>query len=158
MSDERKGYTDEQKAAIKLRRDERNAAVKSLLALVIANDTVTEEMKELAVLAQPKAGGTGTGTKKATIANRVIELFTKDDVYSEIEVFQNLEGIGRSDMAKATKAILKNSKPEDRMWIKFDPADGVYSLEGTGADAPEGWTGYIPPVAEDNEDADEEVV
>lgn len=147
MAKERKGYTDEQKAEIKRRRDERNAATRALIEAVIGSKdkVVTEEMLELANLARPKNGGAGsaTGTKKVSLMNQVKALFEDKDCIDEITIFNELH-VGRNDMAKACKLLIKNFTPETRTWIKFDPEEGEYIVEGRGAEVPEGWTGFVP--------------
>lgn len=155
---EKQRYTEEQKAVIKARRDERNAATKALLQLIVTDKdgVVTDEMKDLAKLAMPKVstGGTG-GKKKASKAATVVALFDETDTITRFEVFEKT-GFGDSEMRKAIKDSLKNAKPEDRVWIGFDPQEGTYSVEGRGEEAPSDWTGYIPPEPEVEEDEDEE--
>ena len=144
MATERKVYSEAQKAEIKRRRDEKNAALKTLIDLVVASKDllITPEMTELAKLAMPKNGG-GTGTKKTSMMNLVGALFIDKDVVDEIEVFNELK-IGRSEMAKNIKLLIKNFKPEFRTWIRFEAEDGEYIVEGRGEETPLGWTGYIP--------------
>ncbi len=158
MAKERKVYTDEQKAEIKRRRDEKNAATNTLRELILSSKTleITEEMLELAKLCQPKNGG-GSGPKKASMMNLVGAMFTDKDVVDEVEVFNELK-IGRNEMSKNIKLLIKNFKPEFRTWIKFDAENGEYIVEGRGADMPIGWTGYTPVeeiVVEDTEDTQE---
>ena len=144
MATDRKEYSEAQKAEIKRRRDEKNAALKTLITLVVDSKdlTITPEMTELAKLAMPKNGG-GSGIKKSSMMNLVGGLFTDKDVVDEIEVFNELH-IGRSEMAKNIKLLIKNFKPEFRTWIKFDAENGEYIVEGRGADTPKDWTGYTP--------------
>lgn len=165
---ERKAYTEEQKAAIKARRDERNAASKALIDLVLKtkaedlNEEVLSDMKELANIIKPKSSA-GTGSSRVSIISQVSALFDEEAEVDELTIFQTLH-LGRGDMNKAIKNIIKNSVPEERKWIRFDPEEGVYILEGLGAVAPEGWTGYVPieevavdtDETEEAEDSDEE--
>ena len=159
---ERKGYTDEQKAAIKARRDERNAAVKALIELVLKtkeadlNEDVLVDMKELATIAKPKSNA-GTGQSRRAIKDAVAELFEENSEVDELTIFQDLH-MGRKEMATAIKNIIKNAKPEDRKWIRFDVDNGMYVLEGLGAEAPEGWTGYVPVEEVSTEDVDEDEI
>jgi len=148
---ERKAYTPEQVAEIKRRRDEKNAAKNTLIQLILASKAdpklkcivLTKEMIELAQLMAPKnGGGTGSGGK-VSMMNQVKALFETKDVIDEVELFNALH-IGRGEMAKITKLLIKNFTPETRTWINFDVEDGEYIVEGRGAVAPEGWTGYTP--------------
>jgi len=159
---ERKVYTEEQKAEIKRRRDEKNAANKAIIEAIIAggvDGVISQEMFDLAKLAQPKnAGGNGGGSKKASVLASVKALFESNDGIDELEVFTELK-LGRSDMNKNIKLMIKNFKPEQRVWVNFNPEDGEYIVEGRGAEAPEGWTGYLPPeevITEDDVDASTE--
>ena len=152
---ERKVYTEEQKAEIKRRRDERNAAVKALIESILADKDgfLTEEMKELAKIAAPKSNA-GTGTKRSSVMDTVRGYFDDKDEADEIEVFQDLK-MGRQEMATAVKNIIKKSTPDERVWISFDPEAGLYTVEGRGAEVPEDWTGYVP-VEEVAEESDED--
>lgn len=147
----RKAYSVEQVAEIKRRRDERNAATNTLISLVLTtgiDGSITKEMLELAALAAPKNGGGGsssTGSKKS-VMNMVKDLF--DDkaigqVIDEVTIFNELK-LGRSEMAKNIKLLIKNFTPETRTWIQFNAEDGEYEVVARGASAPIGWTGYIP--------------
>ena len=154
---ERKEYTAEQKAEIKRRRDERNAAIKALIESILADKEgyITEEMKELAKLAAPKTNS-GSGVKRSSVMDTVRGYFEDKAEADEIEVFQALK-MGRQEMATSIKNIIKKSTPEERVWISFDPEEGLYTVEGRGAEVPEGWTGYVPveEVVEDTESDDE---
>lgn len=162
MATERKAYTDKQKAEIKRRRDERNAATKALMVAIVGagvEGVITEEMVELAKLAMPKNGGAGssTGGRKVSMMNQVKALFEDKDCVDEITIFNELH-IGRGEMNKNIKLLIKNFKPEGRTWISFNPEDGEYIVEGRGATVPEGWTGYLPveDVVEEGTDDDQE--
>ena len=159
MAKDRKKYTVEQVAEIKRRRDEKNAALKTLIVLVVGSKdlVITQEMTDLAKLAMPKNGG-GNGTTKTSMMNQVGALFADKDVIDEIEIFTELK-IGRSEMSKNIKLLIKNFKPEFRTWINFDAENGEYIVEGRGADTPKGWTGYTPveEIVEASTDEDLEV-
>ena len=64
------------------------------------------------------------------------------DVYLEY-------GIGKDRIGLLVTECIKKAKPEERAWIVAVPnADKPhltdYQLVATGANAPEGWTGYLP--------------
>ena len=159
MAKERKAYTEEQVAEIKRRRDERNAASRTIIQSLITKSTMTSEefaeLKELAVLAAPKSGGrTGSGISRTSVMSIVSGIFDENKEMNEDEVFANHK-LGRSEMATAIKNIIKKFEPADRKWIAFDPETGVYKLVGKGANPPKGWKGYVP-VEETLEDEDED--
>lgn len=148
MADEKKGYTEEQVAEIKRRRDERNAATKVIVETLISKREFTgeeiSEMRALAVLAAPKSGGrSGSGATRTSVMSIVSGIFDENEEISEDDIFV-AHKLGRTEMATATKNIIKKFAPADRKWISFDPETGVYTLAGTGADPPEDWKGYVP--------------
>lgn len=158
MAKERKGYTEEQVAEIKRRRDERNAATRTIVDTLIAKSEVTKEefaeLKALAILAAPKSGGrSGTGTTRTSVMSIVSGIFDELKEISEDQMFIDHK-LGRTEMATASKNIIKKFAPEDRKWIAFDPETGVYKLAGKGENPPRGWKGYVP-VDETLEDDDE---
>ena len=148
MAEERKGYTEEQVAEIKRRRDERNAATKAIVDTLISKSEFTKdelaEMKVLAILAAPKSGGrSGSGTSRTSVMSIVSGIFDEHKLISEDQIFIDHK-LGRTEMATATKNIIKKFAPEDRKWISFDPETGEYKLAGKGPNPPKNWTGYVP--------------
>lgn len=70
-----------------------------------------------------------------------------------IEIYLNI-GLGKPEMAFRTAELLKKANPEARPWIAFDEKvgkGGTYTLVAVGADAPEGWTGFVPVEKADGE-------
>ena len=122
-----------------------------LIALIGAGFTdelqVTEEMNDLAQSLKKKSRTPGLTGVKAVVMGMFSEV---GDVIEEDSIWEH-NRLGRSEMRKATVNLIKKEKPEDRLWISFNPEEGTYVLEGTGADAPEGWTGYTPVKVEDIE-------
>ena len=125
--------------------------LQKLIALIGAGftegDTVTEEMNELALSLKKKARTPGLTGVKAVVMGMFSDV---GDTIDEDSIWEH-NRLGRAEMRKATVNLIKKEKPEDRLWISFNPEEGVYALEGTGADAPEGWTGYTPVKIEDIE-------
>lgn len=149
MAKERTVYTEEQVAEIKRRRDERNAATNAIVGSIIAasdppakNEWV--ELRKLAILAAPKSGGrSGTGATRTSVMSIVSGIFDKTKEISEDQIFIDHK-LGRTEMATATKNIIKKFAPADRKWISFDPESGVYKLAGKGENPPRSWKGYVP--------------
>lgn len=157
---ERKAYTEEQKAEIKRRRDERNAAMRTIVALLTSGKELSPEdiaeMQGLAEVAAPKSGGrSGSGgSSRVAVMDVVSGIFDDVKEISEDQIFIDHK-LGRTEMTTAIKNIIKKYDPKERKWISFDPETGVYKLEGKGPKPPRGWTGYVP-VDETLEDDDEE--
>jgi len=159
MAKERKAYTPEQVAEIKRRRDERNAAMRTIVSELLTKTEFSkdelENLRNLARVAAPKNGGrTGDGTTRVSVMSIVSDMFTNVKEIHEDDVFAQHK-LGRSEMATATKNIIKKFEPKDRKWIAFDPETGVYTLAGKGENPPKNWTGYVP-VEETLADEDEE--
>ena len=135
------------KAELQLSKEEREAKVEKLVDFALQYG-VGEEIEAIAKSFREKVqvrlvthkNGLPTG---ATIVN---ELFTKvGDTAEEMQIFQQYK-LGRGDMHKLCGGAIKQAKNADsRKWIHFDAQEGLYTLVGIGADAPQGWTGYIPP-------------
>ncbi len=109
--------------------------------------TVSEEMADLALSLKkaPRTAGI-TGVKAVVIRmfSDIGDTVDEDSIWSENK-------LGRAEMRKTTVNLIKKEKPGERLWISFNPEKGVYTLEGMGADAPSGWTGYTPVKVEDIE-------
>lgn len=81
---------------------------------------------------------------KATPRGVISELFVNvGDTASESDVFAKFR-MGRGEMKGAIKLALKSAAPADRKWISFSVETEEYKLIAIGADAPSGWTGYLP--------------
>jgi len=103
---------------------------------------VLEAMKYLA------GAGKAARVAKPGVNNLLKDLFLEKGSVSAIEIFEKFE-FGRPTMEQKIRTFIK-SAPEDRIWIAFE--SGSYVVKGHGAEAPEGWTGYVPTVkAEETE-------
>jgi len=80
----------------------------------------------------------------------VADILIEQGSINEMDLFTNYR-LGRSEMRKIMRGLIRKVAPESRIWIKFDPETGVYELIAEGADAPEGWTGYMPITIQDME-------
>lgn len=71
------------------------------------------------------------------------KLITDKKTVNESEVFTATK-FGRKDCAWQIRNMLKKVAPEARLWINYDAAKGTYTLVGTGANEPAGYTGPKP--------------
>lgn len=78
-----------------------------------------------------------------TVNSELRDAFIEKGSLSEMDIFKAFR-IGRPEMVTKIRILVLCPNPADRVWVKFDEAAEVYSVVGTGAEAPEGWDGYIP--------------
>jgi hypothetical protein len=52
--------------------------------------------------------------------------------------------VGNKEVGILLKKQLKKAEPANRIWITFNKDKETYFIVGTGAKAPDGWTGYLP--------------
>lgn len=129
------------------KRNTRKSALKAVAQFVLDNSK-DEKLIEQAKLISPAFRMV---VSRSTSKDVVAELFQKQTQAHEDELWAGYK-LGRAEMRKIRVNLIKKAeKPEDRMWIDFDPGTGVYTLVGVGPDAPEGWTGYIPVDVKDVE-------
>lgn len=57
---------------------------------------------------------------------------------SELDLFLKTK-MGRGEFRRKVQYAMKKTEPENRFWVSFDEAKETWTLEGTGADAPEGF-------------------
>ena len=50
--------------------------------------------------------------------------------------------MGRNEMRKRTRSLIRDVAPEDRMWITFDEKTESWVLKGKGEKAPADWDGF----------------
>ena len=133
----------ERKAKNQKKREVKKAAVKLVLDIVKGSalygdgDEGTIAAVKLLTPGQ-RFGGTRTG-----VADIMVVAFTSEPVIDEDTIWSEYK-LGRKEMRGICVNLIKKREPEKRMWISFDADEGMYTLEGEGADAPEGWLGYTP--------------
>ncbi len=101
-----------------------------------------------------RSGGGGGDLKRVMI----LELIQKNrGKMSEVDLFTT-QKLGRMEMRAICNDLIKKVKdPSERVWVAFDPENGIYSIAGKGENPPKNWTGYVPVVVETiDEDEDEE--
>ena len=132
-----------------LARAAKEANVKVLIDFAKKYASTDSEPDVLAAVAALTAVVKGTRTVltkngKATPRGVIAELFTTvGTTATESDIFAKFR-MGRGEMKGAIKLALKSAAPADRKWVSFDVESEVYTLVAIGADAPAGWTGYLP--------------
>lgn len=136
-----------------IRREMKKEALNKIVAFVLDNldqdEPENKELIEAALLVKPGRRGGSTVARKDVIAEYFTDHVGEGESVHEDQIWKDLK-LGRAEMRKASVNLIKKAKdPEDRMWIDFDPESGSYTFVQTGAEAPEGWTGYRPVEMED---------
>jgi len=132
--------TDKEKRAVsagkmKEKRGSAKAVIKAFLA-----DGASKRIEADLRTALEYLTGTGQRSERATATNALKALLIEKGRLSAVEVFTLFE-YGRPTMEQKIRNFIK-ADPEKRIWVTFDK--GNYIVAGTGANAPEGWTGYVP--------------
>lgn len=141
--------------ALKAKKNRRKAEKRSKLVEVLqfVVDNAEPELVALAKTFLPRdAGGTGPvfvgGARKNLILDALKTLFADGTTATEDDAWAKLR-LDRSSMRKKCVLAIKKAAPEERMWVSFNASTGLYTLEGVGANPPEGWLGYVPVDVED---------
>lgn len=131
-------------------RNAQRKAAKSFLRGLInkklpADATAAAELYKQIMQAVTVCIGTGMGgggnTGNGGILGKLREIFSKQAVVDELELFR-LTRMGRAEMRKRTRSLIRDVAPEDRMWIAFDEKTESWVLKGTGEKAPKDWDGF----------------
>jgi hypothetical protein len=141
-------FTAKAKADVKAQ--EKDAALAKVLEIVksIAADDA-EAMAAVAVLEKqakaPKVARESSGKVRTSRFAVLDQLFGIIGIeVDETAIFAQFK-MGRKDMYWLIADAIRLCKvPEERKWISFDSSTGIYRFEAQSANAPEGWTGYIP--------------
>lgn len=139
--------SEEKKAKSREKRAAKKAALQSVLTYVKEN-TDNEDLLQAVKLLTP--GQRFGGTVRTGIQDVAASLFKEKGQLTEVEAFSELK-LGRPGMRGVIKKLIRKRAPEDRLWVSFDPVEGIYKLEAEGENAPDGWKGYRPVVVEDME-------
>jgi hypothetical protein len=132
----------------KERNQAKRAAKKEALTALIkfVKENTTDEM-----LIQAAAALTpGRTVQRSNTQSAISNILLENGSINEGDIFNQFK-LGRGEMKKVIRNLIKKRNPEDRIWVEFDPDTGVYSVVGQGSEAPEGWTGYQPVTIEDME-------
>lgn len=127
----------------------KDAAKRANLAkiLTFAAEKGDDTIKALAKAMLKPTRVAGTRQTSASLLTEMFKGATVPNQRHEDELFKNFR-VGRSEMRNYIIRAIKNVKPEERVWVSFDPQTGVYKLAGTGKDAPANWKGYKPLVVD----------
>lgn len=138
---------DEQKEKNAARNAKRNDAFAKLKELCDKNED--PKYREALTVIRPSLygasrGGGGGGT---SMRSKVIAHIVSKGQCSEDELFKHFK-VGRKETNQYIKQALRKEEPANRVWISFDPSNGIYKMQGKGAKAPANWKGYIPEESE----------
>ena len=145
----------ESKDAKKKARSDARKAARKVLASWVADAkqfaTIPAALQEpLKVWFGRTAGGfAATGN---SMNDRLVAFFEKNPKVDELELFKQFK-IGRGEMRKKVRALIRDNDPASRLWIAFDEATETWNLKGKGEKAPAGWKGYLPTEGGDAKDA-----
>jgi len=128
----------------------RKVAKETIRAFMVANPT-SEIFKPLLLVVGTGTRGGGGGGSQIKILGVMQDLFSKEKSIAENRIWDEFK-LGRAEMRKICVNMIKRVEdPLKRIWVKFNPEAETYTVEGKGANAPKGWTGYTPVVIEDLE-------
>lgn len=145
----------------KASRAKRLKAIALLISFVKENTEAEDVPKDVTAAMNRLSGkpNRSSGTSKRDV---ILAYVKENGPVDETTIFGEFQ-LGRMEMRSISNDLIKKvADPRDRVWIGFDPESGEYSIDGEGADAPDGWTGYTPVVVEtivegeEEEDSDEE--
>lgn len=102
---------------------------------------IKDAIKTIAV----KRTGGGIGTGGGGARNVFMEtlkgyLKSKGDSVDELTLFKDLK-MGRGEVRAKIRENLKKAEPKDRFWVVLDEDAEAWTLIGTGAKQPKGWSG-----------------
>lgn len=111
---------------------------------------IKEALSRMFATQRRTSSGGVRSTPKAVIGKAILGMLKAGPV-SEQEVFMtSMElggGWGRAEMKNFIKNNIKCG-PEDRVWITLETTAGepmgIYTVAGSGPDAPVDWEGYVP--------------
>lgn len=128
------------------RRKTINAAKTVVRSWLYSSDTTelsTDVVAALKTMIPNRASG--GRVKRATVLDNLAELFktAPDGVVGLFDIFKRFK-MGEGEMRVRIRQLI-NQEADKRVWISYDADKEQYKLEGTGAKAPKGWTGHLPP-------------
>ena len=109
--------------------------------IAIATDPAPIKAALLALKPMRVAGG--SNMIRETVQSKLLSAFNGSDTLTGLDAYRKMH-YGTPDMRRSMILAIKTGKPEDRLWIEYDGQTDMYTLVGTGPEAPYGWTGYVP--------------
>lgn len=110
--------------------------------IVLPNEVV-EAIRVLVPIRSAKSGGTPRGSKQQLLDKLLVMFQEHENKLTLMEIFREFK-MGEGEMRIRMRNSLNDRKPEERMWISYDPDSEVYTLEAVGVNPPAGWTGTLP--------------
>jgi hypothetical protein len=123
---------------------EARKAAKVRVREFIKSITDNDELKADLILLV--GSGTRAGRGPVRSINNVLKeaiVAAGEDGLTEMDIFKQFK-IGRPEMTTKIRIFLKTPNVDDRVWVSFNEEDETYRVVGTGANAPEGWDGFVP--------------
>lgn len=105
-----------------------------------------DDLEAIKVLAG--AGGRGGFSGRVSPKVAILATLVEEGSMSDLDCFTKFKK-GPAEMKEIMKYGVREVAEENRVWISFE-ADN-YTVESTGPDAPEDWTGFMP-ILKDDED------
>lgn len=136
----------------RLARDKKLAAAKELVRsnYPMLEETLEADLFQALAFIVGNRKGTGAsrvpGAGRVSLDSQILMKFKAVGVggsVSDIELFKEFK-VGTERMRFFIIKMIKDTTPEDRVWIKFNAETDNYDFVATGADVPEGWDGYLP--------------
>jgi hypothetical protein len=131
------------------RKELKKAALKTILDFAKAAMTESDtEVKAALQLITVRASAVRNTT--ASLRDKLIKMIGEAGIVHEDRLWNEYK-VGRAEMRKLIVKALKNAKPEERLWVKFDIDSCQYTIEGEGPNPPANWNGYKPLSVEGEE-------
>lgn len=108
----------------------------------IADKSGNEKFIEALKVVRPSMYGIARSGGSSS-ADKFIAFINEHNQVGEDRVFKEFK-IGRKDCAGYIRKHLKTTEPANRVWIDFNPSNGLYKVSGKGANPPKDWKGFIP--------------
>lgn len=137
------------KAKKTARKELKKAALNTILDFVKAavSDADTEVNAALQLIT---VRASAVRSPTASLRDKLVKMIGEAGIVHEDRLWNDYK-VGRQEMRKLIVKALKTSKPQDRLWIKFDLDTCQYTIVGEGANPPADWNGYKPLSVEGEE-------
>jgi hypothetical protein len=127
----------------KAKREKRKKALAAVLNFLNGLESLPEDIKKAAAELIP-----GRTRAPQRAANAVfIDLFGALEIGASVKEDElwSKHKVGRAEMRTVMRDLIKKAEaPDKRLWVSFDIDKEIYTLEGKGVDAPDGWSGFVP--------------
>lgn len=149
MTEEQKTEYNEKKKVAAQAYKERQKVAKSTIKDFLTTDE-GKELPEEVRKAMEYLTGSGQRTARAGVTNLLRDRLLEMGTMSGIEIYTEFE-YGTPTMKSKVRDLIKNApSPEERVWVALE--NGNWVVKATGAEAPEGWDGYMPKEEAESEE------